>query len=77
MTAINGRGIPCFSGSCSEIYREQAFVKRGWGPAERYPVARELGETSLMFLVHPTLDDSAIAHTCRAVAEVMAEAGRR
>jgi hypothetical protein len=76
MTAISERGIPCFSGSCSEIYREQAFVKHGWGPAERYPVARQLGETSLMFLVHPTLDDSAIAATCRAVAEVMAEAGR-
>jgi dTDP-4-amino-4,6-dideoxygalactose transaminase len=76
MTAICGRGIPCFSGSCSEIYREEAFVKEGWGPAERYPVAQQLGETSLMFLVHPILDDAAIAATCRAVAEVMAEAGQ-
>lgn len=75
MADLNARGIPCFSGSCSEIYREQAFVRNGWTPTERYPVARELGETSLMFLVHPTLSDAAIAATCQAVAEVMAEAG--
>jgi dTDP-4-amino-4,6-dideoxygalactose transaminase len=52
---IEAAGVPCGVGSCSEIYLERAFVDRGWGPKERMPVAKELGETSLMFLVHPTL----------------------
>jgi hypothetical protein len=72
MAAISARGIPCFSGSCSEIYREQAFVRAGLHPGERYPVARELGDTSLMFLVHPTLTSAHIIRSCEVVAEVMA-----
>ena len=51
---IAAQGIPCFTGSCSEIYLEEAFPEE-WRPLRRHPVARELGETSLMFLVHPTL----------------------
>lgn len=50
---FNDRGLPCFQGSCSEIYLEKAFDNTGLRPAERLPVARKLGETSLMFLVHP------------------------
>ncbi len=53
--AIRAEGIPCYSGSCSEVYREQAFQRLGLGPESPFPVARELGETSLMLLVHPTL----------------------
>lgn len=68
---INAQGIPCFSGSCSEIYREVAFVGNGWEPAQRLPVAQRLGETSLAFLVHPTLDEQAIRDTCVAVTKVM------
>lgn len=59
--AINAEGIPCFGGSCAEIYRERAFEERGWGRQQPLPVARMLGETSLMFLVHPTLDDATMA----------------
>lgn len=55
MEEINSRNVPCFSGSCSEIYLEKAFTRSGLGPENRLPVARELGETSLMFLIHPTL----------------------
>jgi dTDP-4-amino-4,6-dideoxygalactose transaminase len=74
MTAINSAGIPCFSGSCSEIYREQAFVDAGLTPSRRLPVARALGETSLMFLVHPTLTEDHISRTCEVVEAVMAAA---
>ena len=70
MNAINAEGIPCFSGSCSEIYLEKAFVDAGYGPTERLPVAKALGETSLMFLVHPTLTDEDMYDTCRAVEKV-------
>lgn len=71
ITTINAEGIPCFVGSCSEIYRERAFVTDGWQPAQRLPVAQWLGETSLAFLVHPTLDAQAMLDTCEAVGKVM------
>jgi dTDP-4-amino-4,6-dideoxygalactose transaminase len=71
--AVNAEGIPCFSGSCSEIYLERAFPPE-WRPQERLAVARELGETSLMFLVHPTLTEEHIRATCAAVEKVMSVA---
>jgi len=74
MAAINAEGIPCFSGSCSEIYREKAFVDAGYGPTYRLPVAKELGETSLMFLVHPTLTEADMLDTCKAVEKVFTQA---
>ena len=74
LAEINARGVPCLYGSCSEVYLEKAFDNTGLRPAERLPVARELGETSLMFLVHPTLTDAEIDKTCAVITEVMAEA---
>ncbi len=74
MSEINARGVPCFSGSCSEVYLERAFDSTGWRPPQGLPVARELGETSLMFLVHPTLTDAELEKTRAVLAEVMAEA---
>lgn len=73
---IDGLGVPCFQGSCPEIYREKAFLKAGIGPTVPLPNAAKLGETSLMFLVHPTLTDAEIELTCRAVDEVMQQASR-
>lgn len=66
---ITARGVPCYSGSCAEIYLEKAFEKTSWRPHERLPVSKELGETSLAFLVHPTLSDMEIDKTCRVLAE--------
>lgn len=74
MNAIVAEGIPCFSGSCSEIYLEDAFKGSDMVPEQNLPVARELGETSLMFLVHPTLTEGDIRDTVAAVAKVMAAA---
>ena len=76
MAEIVARGVPCFSGSCSEVYLEKAFDGTDWRPAERLPVARELGETSLMFLTHPTLTQQEIDKTCAVVRQVMREAQR-
>jgi len=73
IAAITAKGIPCFSGSCSEIYLEKAFPAE-WRPARRFIVARELGDTSLMFLVHPTLTDENIRATVGVVRDVMLEA---
>lgn len=52
---VNDLGVPCFSGSCSEVYLEKAFTSMGLKPESRLPVARRLGDTSLMFLVDPTI----------------------
>lgn len=74
--AIVDRGVPCFHGSCSEVYLEKAFDGTGWRPEAPLPVARELGQTSLMFLCHPTLTDDEIGRTCEALQEVMLLATR-
>lgn len=68
--AICEEGVPCSAGSCSEIYLEQAFPPE-MRPARRRENARRLGETSLMFLVHPTLTDQDLRETCRTVEKVM------
>jgi dTDP-4-amino-4,6-dideoxygalactose transaminase len=73
--AISAEGIPCIAGPCSEIYLEKAFPE-SMRPPERLPVARELGETSLMFKVHPTLTERDLADTCMAVSKVMQIASR-
>ena len=69
----NTRGVPCFSGSCSEIYLEKAFAGE-MQPKSRLPVAKELGETSLMFLVHPTLNDEDVRWMAGVAGEVVREA---
>src|SRR4051812_17806065 len=71
---INGLGIPAYQGSCAEVYLEKAFDGTGFRPADRFPVARELGETSLMFLTHPTLTSDDISRTCAAIERVFSEA---
>jgi dTDP-4-amino-4,6-dideoxygalactose transaminase len=70
LQAVVAEGIPCFSGSCSEIYLEKAFPQ-DMRPARRLQVARQLGETSLMFLVHPTLSEQDMLDTVRAVEKVL------
>jgi dTDP-4-amino-4,6-dideoxygalactose transaminase len=74
--AINAEGVPCYQGSCSEVYLEKAFDGTGWRPQERLPVAKMLGETSIMFLVHPTLTETEVAKTCDVVRRVMNLASR-
>jgi dTDP-4-amino-4,6-dideoxygalactose transaminase len=76
MAAVTAEGIPCFSGSCSEIYLEKAFASAGLSPKKRLPVAKKLGETSLMFLVHPTLGRREMVDTALAVKKVMLAASR-
>ncbi len=71
LTAINAEGVPCFVGSCSEVYLEKAFDTDDLRPRKRLPVASELGESSLMFQVHPTLGTSEIDDLCRAAAKVL------
>ncbi len=75
MKAVMAEGVPCFTGSCSEIYLERAFPIE-WRPGKRLPNARELAETSLVLLVHPTLTEDKILASCAAFDKVMAVATR-
>jgi len=68
---INALGVPCYSGACSEVYLERAFDNTEFRPQERLLNAKELGETSLMFLVHPTLTEDEIRKTYDAIISVM------
>lgn len=67
-------GVPCFQGSCSEVYLEKAFDKTDFRPSSRLPNAKRLGGASLMFLVHPTLTENEVELGCNAIKKVMAEA---
>jgi dTDP-4-amino-4,6-dideoxygalactose transaminase len=73
--AVNAEGVPCAVGSCSEIYLEKAFPE-SMRPAKRLEVSRALGDTSLAFMVHPTLTERDMADIGRAVAKVMRVAAR-
>lgn len=68
------RGVPCFQGSCPEIYREKAFVDAGLAPASPLPVAAELGESSIMLLVDPTHTEQDMLVAAQTLREVMTEA---
>lgn len=71
VSEINALGVPCFQGTCSEVYLEKAFDNTGFRPVNRLPVAKELGETSLMFLVHPSLTENDIQKTCNIISQVL------
>ncbi len=75
IAAITEQGIPCYAGSCSEVYREKAFPQ-AWRPAARLPNAQQLGETSLAFQVHPALSREDMSRTCAVVRAVMAQSTR-
>jgi len=66
-------GVPCFQGSCSEVYRERAFEGTSWRPVNRLPNAVLLGATSLMFLVHPTLTEAEMSKTCNTMRRIFKE----
>lgn len=71
---INKEGVPCYQGSCSEVYLEKAFEGTAWRPTRPLKVARELGETSIMFLVHPSLKTDEMQKTCEVAAQVLNQA---
>ena len=74
VSELNARKVPCYQGSCSEVYLEKAFDNTPWRPKERLKNAVQLGNTSLMFLVHPTLNDEEIAFCKENIEAVLTEA---
>jgi len=72
---IEALGVSCLSGSCSELYLEKAFDGMSYRPEAPLPVAHELGESSLMFQVHPTLSAQDMEKTVAAIQTVMERVG--
>jgi dTDP-4-amino-4,6-dideoxygalactose transaminase len=58
------------------VYLEKAFENTGWRPASPLPVARDLGNASLMWLVHPTLTDAEIQKTANVISMVLTKASK-
>ena len=64
---LQEQGLPAMQGACPEIYQEEVFglshlnpisINRGQLDQDgRLPVARRLGETSLTFFCHHTIDE--------------------
>ncbi len=77
MREINAQDVPCFVGSCSEVYLEQAFVKNGLNPKERLPVAKVLGDTSLAFPVDPSKDIAEMKRAAEVLRSVVQSAARQ
>ena len=71
MQVINDQQVPCYSGSCSEVYLEKAFDNTPWRPKVRLKNAVNLGESSLMFLVHPTLSENSLERCRQAIKHVI------
>lgn len=76
MLELASRDTPCFAGSCSEIYLEQAFANSDLKPTSPKPVAKSLGDSSLMFLTHPTLTENDMQKVADALLEVLELATR-
>lgn len=74
LAECEAEGIPCRNGVCGEIYMEKAFEKAGLRPPKRLETARELGETSLMFMVHPTLAEAHMHDMADRMLSVLARA---
>lgn len=71
---IVANGVPCYHGSCSEVYLEKAFDNTGWRPEKSLSNAKLLGQTSIMMLIHPTLTESEILKSARVLREVLIKA---
>jgi dTDP-4-amino-4,6-dideoxygalactose transaminase len=74
VSSMVAKGVPCFQGGCSEVYLEKAFDKTSWRPVKRLPNTVLLGETSLMFLVHPTLTQEEIDRAALILDSVLEQA---
>lgn len=74
VSKINEFGVPCYQGTCSEVYLEKAFDDTGFRPDMPLRNAELLGNTSIMFLVHPTLTEVEMDKTCEVVRSVLNKA---
>jgi hypothetical protein len=73
---ISAMGLPCGSGSCCEVYREQVIRDAGYAPAARLENARWLSENSVMIPVHHRLRESDLDRVADGVERIAGSATR-
>ena len=77
ISEIQGQGFPAFHGGCSEIYLEKCFEQFNDKISyERLPIAKRLGETSLMFLIHPSITIDQMNHYANSIYNVISKASK-
>lgn len=64
-------GVPCFSGTCAEIYNEKLFAK--FAPSERLPSAAIFADNAFCFLVHPTITSKQMDVMKRNIRQVLTD----
>ncbi|KZZ35750.1 MULTISPECIES: DegT/DnrJ/EryC1/StrS aminotransferase family protein [unclassified Oleiphilus] len=74
VNTLNELGVPAMQGSCSEVYLEKAFDNTPFQPKESLPMAKELGETSLMLLIHPTITSEQMDAVASHLTDVLTQA---
>ena len=62
---INQLGVPCFLVVVVKFILKR--LNKNFQPKVRLPNAKLLGETSLMFLCHPTLKQEEVDKTCEVI----------
>jgi dTDP-4-amino-4,6-dideoxygalactose transaminase len=74
---LNQKNFPAFYGSCSEIYMEKGLKNyKISGNKKRLKNAEELGKTSLMFLVHPTITYEQITNYAKNIRIILTNASK-
>jgi dTDP-4-amino-4,6-dideoxygalactose transaminase len=68
---INQAGVPCSTGTTAELYKQAAFIERGYAPENSLPNAQLAGETSLMLPVAPNLTESNLEDMCTVLTNVI------
>ena len=76
LNELQNSGYPALTGSCSEVYLEKCFQNSGISPAYRLPNAQLLGETSLMFLVHPGMSERQVFNYAKSVKHILLKSTR-
>ena len=76
LSGLAKAGLPATIGSCSEIYREPIFAQHGIAPNSALTVAHALGETSLAFLVHHTIDEVTMHRHAANIAHVLKQSSQ-
>ena len=74
--AIRSAGYPAFQGTCSELYLEKCFKDNFHNEKNRLPIAAELGETNLTFLVHPTIKEESMRIYANLIKKVLIQASK-
>ena len=76
LNEIKKINYPAFSGSCSEIYLEESFRKLNKEPYQRLANAKLMGETSIMFLIHPNIPEEIMVCYAKNILSVLKKATR-